>query len=138
MLAWLQKGQKRTRTDDAPGEDDDTGGQTDIDFESGEQPVSSSAFANTEVASDSPVACDINNNSTGEERPDCWSNDQIRYFCSQNEWLISKDKRLGCKVCSKVNSLATQTHQGLRLSHEWGRCLISAFGADKATQMLSL
>lgn len=105
MLVWLQKGQKRTRTRDG---EDDTGGQTGINFASEEQPASSnvSASANTEGASDSPVASDVNNNPTRQEWPDCWSQDQIMYFCSQNEWLISKDKRLGCKVCSKVNSLA--------------------------------
>lgn len=103
MLAWLQKGQKRTRTGD-DGEDD-TGRQTDVNVNlaSEEQLASSnvSDFANTDVASDSPVASDGNNNSIEQEWPDCWSNDQIRYFCSENEWLISKDKRLGCKVCSK-------------------------------------
>ena len=59
MLAWLQKGQNRTRTGDGPGEDD-TGRQTDanVNLASDEQPASSnvSAFANTDVASDSPVA----------------------------------------------------------------------------------
>uniref|UniRef100_A0A3Q1EYJ4 HAT C-terminal dimerisation domain-containing protein n=1 Tax=Acanthochromis polyacanthus TaxID=80966 RepID=A0A3Q1EYJ4_9TELE len=97
-----------------------------------------SALASEDVASDSLIARDVNNSDIRQEWPDCWSNDQIRYFCSQNEWLISKDKRLGCKVCSKVSFLATQTQQGLRLSHEWTTCLISAFGADKATQLLSL
>uniref|UniRef100_A0A671U0D7 HAT C-terminal dimerisation domain-containing protein n=1 Tax=Sparus aurata TaxID=8175 RepID=A0A671U0D7_SPAAU len=120
--------------------EDDTGRQTGIHFASEEQPARSngSAPANTEGATDSPVASYVNNNPTRQEWPDCWSQDQIMYFCSQNEWLISKDKRLGCKVCSKVNSLATQTQQGLRLSHEWSGCLISAFGADKAKQLLSL
>ena len=72
MLAWLQKGQKRTQTVDG---EDDTGGQTGINFASEEQPASSnnSTSANTEGASDSPVASDVNNNPTRQEWPDCWS-----------------------------------------------------------------
>ncbi|CAK6977847.1 E3 SUMO-protein ligase KIAA1586-like [Scomber scombrus] len=98
MLAWLEKGQKRTRTGD---------GEEDV------------------------VICSSRRSPIG-------GSTTSRDLCETNEWLISKDKRLGCKVCSKVNSLATQTQQGPRLSHEWSGCLISAFGADKAKQLLSL
>ena len=92
---------------------------------------------------DRPVApdnVDVNNNlvSLADEWPDCWSSDQRMYSLSQNDWLIAKEKKLGCKVCSKVKSLAAHTEQGLRLSPEWSGCSISAFGTDKAKQQHSL
>jgi hypothetical protein len=52
--------------------------------------------------------------------------------------LAAKEKKLGCKVCNKVKSLAAHTEQGLRLSPEWSGCSISAFGTDKAKQQHSL
>lgn len=58
----------------------DKRGQTDVyaNFSSKEESASSSISAITKVTSDSLVASDVNNNSTGLEWPDCWSKDQIR------------------------------------------------------------
>lgn len=60
------------------------------------------------------------------------------YFCSQNDWLIFKDHKLGCKICSNAPLLAVQKEQGVRLPNEWRECFISAFGTDKAKQQQSL
>lgn len=68
MLLWLQKGNKKSWT----GETEvDKRGQTDVNANfSEEQSASSSISAITKVTSDSPVASDVNSNSTGLERPD--------------------------------------------------------------------
>lgn len=39
---------------------------------------------------------DVNNNVSNHK---CWLKDQIMYFCSQNNWLIFKDHKLGSKIC---------------------------------------
>lgn len=60
---------------------------------------------------------------------------KLVFFPPHNEWRICKDNTLMCKFYSKVNSLASQTHQGPRLSNKWSGCLISIFGADQAQQL---
>ncbi|XP_074542337.1 E3 SUMO-protein ligase KIAA1586-like [Halichoeres trimaculatus] len=41
----------------------------------------------------------------GLHAPDCWTRDQVEYFCKANDWLIVKYKKLGCRNCQEVKSL---------------------------------
>ena len=150
MLAWLQKGTKRTHVPEPDTSTEvqvqpETSGtihelQTNVNVD-----VSGTASVNEESAATNLNVTlvndtDVNNNVSNETHgwPDCWSRDQIMYFCSTNSWLIFKDNKLGCKTCSSNPSLAGQKERGLKLSRECRACLIQAFGTDKAKQQLSL
>ena len=74
-------------------------------------------------------------NNTGQsDAPDCWTRDQVDYFFKTNEWLIVKDKKLGCRICKEVKYLGKHTGQGVKVSIEWGECAVSHFGSDKCKQ----
>ncbi|KAJ8402917.1 hypothetical protein AAFF_G00362310 [Aldrovandia affinis] len=49
--------------------------------------------------------CGGNENATRNDWPDLWTVKQGEEFKSKNPWLGCKNKRLGCLVCSHVNSL---------------------------------
>uniref|UniRef100_A0A3P9BKF5 HAT C-terminal dimerisation domain-containing protein n=1 Tax=Maylandia zebra TaxID=106582 RepID=A0A3P9BKF5_9CICH len=66
----------------------------------------------------------------------CWSQAQVRYFSTNYKWLISRNQKLGCSVCSQVCA-RVDMQQGQRVSQEWSGCLISSFGRDKAAQQNS-
>ena len=44
--------------------------------------------------------------------------DQVEYFCKTNEWLVVKDKKLGCRICKEVKYLGIHTGQGLNQRYE--------------------
>ncbi|KAJ8287604.1 hypothetical protein COCON_G00002630 [Conger conger] len=136
MLAWLQKG-KRARSECETTEQR----HDSVSNPPQPEPVLNEGRELLQQGKVAPTAANtdvINNNVSQDERPDCWSKEQMLYFCAQNDWLIVKDKKLGCKVCSKVTSLAAHKEHGLRLSTEWSECSISSFGTDKARQQHSL
>lgn len=62
---------------------------------------------------------------------------QVRYFSTNYKWLISRNQKLGCSVCSQVCA-RVDMQQGQRVSQQWSGCLISSFGRDKAAQQNSL
>ena len=40
--------------------------------------------------------------------PSCWTAEQKTDFCSKNEWLWFKEKKLGCTVCRNLGSLGVE------------------------------
>ena len=90
MLAWLQKGQERTQTGDG---EDDTGGQTSVNFASEEQPASSNVSASAKTEGLLIHLLPVMSTITPQDKTGQTAGHRT-HFCSQNEWLISKDKRL--------------------------------------------
>ncbi|XP_041845659.1 E3 SUMO-protein ligase KIAA1586-like [Melanotaenia boesemani] len=76
---------------------------------------------------------DINN-----DWPDLWSAKQTEDFKSKNPWLGSKNKKLGCLVCSSVNSIGINKEQGVSLSREWMNFEIQVSGHESRTTSLSV
>ncbi|KAK6327420.1 hypothetical protein J4Q44_G00030650 [Coregonus suidteri] len=78
---------------------------------------------------------DINN-----DWPDLWSAKQTEDFKSKNPWLGSKNKKLGCLVCSSVNSIGIDKEQGqgVSLSREWMNFEIQVSGQGSRTTSLSI
>ncbi|XP_039676145.1 E3 SUMO-protein ligase KIAA1586-like [Perca fluviatilis] len=76
---------------------------------------------------------DINN-----DWPDLWSAKQTEDFKSKNPWLGSKNKKLGCLVCSSVNSIGIDKEQGVSLSREWMNFEIQVSGQGSRTTSLSV
>lgn len=74
----------------------------------------------------------------GLNAPDCWTRDQVEYFCKANDWLIVKHKKLGCRNCQEVKSLGVHCGQGLKISTEWSECMVTHYGHDKRKQQVSL
>lgn len=67
----------------------------------------------TQVASDSPVAIDVNNNNNRNRRARLLLKGPNEVFPSHNDWLI-------WKVCSNANSLLPKTRRtGVVKSVEW-------------------
>uniref|UniRef100_A0A3B3CDZ6 DUF4371 domain-containing protein n=1 Tax=Oryzias melastigma TaxID=30732 RepID=A0A3B3CDZ6_ORYME len=89
------------------------------------------------VASASDTFTDPNSQGIEQNWPECWTQEQIHYFSHTYKWLISKNKKLGCSICSHVNG-CTDMQQGQRVSHEWSQCLVSSNGKEKAAQQHSL
>uniref|UniRef100_A0A3P9DDZ8 HAT C-terminal dimerisation domain-containing protein n=1 Tax=Maylandia zebra TaxID=106582 RepID=A0A3P9DDZ8_9CICH len=83
------------------------------------------------------ISTDDNSRDSEHEWPECWSQAQVRYFSTNYKWLISRNQKLGCSVCSQVCA-RVDMQQGQRVSQEWSGCLISSFGRDKAAQQNSL
>ncbi|RXN14539.1 E3 SUMO-protein ligase KIAA1586-like [Labeo rohita] len=83
------------------------------------------------------ISTDDNSRVSEHEWPECWSQAQVRYFSTNYKWLISRNQKLGCSVCSQVCA-RVDMQQGQRVSQEWSGCLISSFGRDKAAQQNSL
>lgn len=126
MLAWLQK---RTRTSDT---EVDAAGQTDADINftvKNNQPAVSLLL--TQVASDSSVDGDVNNNFTGLEGSDCWSKHQMRYSHPIMRGLYGRTKDFVAKLTPRYpNASGTEVVNHL----EWMFNL--RFGADKAKQLV--
>lgn len=38
-----------------------------------------------------------------DDEPECWDTKQAKYFCEEYPWIYFKNKKLGCKLCHKVN-----------------------------------
>jgi hypothetical protein len=55
-----------------------------------------------------------------ETLSDCWTEEQYRYFISENSWVEVKDKMLGCRVCREVSEVGkgTQKCAGVNLTKE--------------------
>ncbi|CAB1353758.1 unnamed protein product [Coregonus sp. 'balchen'] len=72
--------------------------------------------------------------------PDLWSAKQTEDFKSKNPWLGSKNKKLGCLVCSSVNSIGIDKEQGqgVSLSREWMNFEIQVSGQGSRTTSLSI
>lgn len=70
--------------------------------------------------------------------PSCWTLEQKTEFCSKNEWLCVRRKKLGCTVCRKVGTLGTEAKMGMKISREWTDGEVSCYGEDKKIQQMSL
>uniref|UniRef100_A0A3P9DT09 HAT C-terminal dimerisation domain-containing protein n=1 Tax=Maylandia zebra TaxID=106582 RepID=A0A3P9DT09_9CICH len=145
MLSWHQTlSSKRTRSesedslaDTPPSQNDIAAGQT----QANESCTSAAAaddgtFCDDEDENDT-ISTDDNSRVSEHEWPECWSQAQVRYFSTNYKWLISRNQKLGCSVCSQVCA-RVDMQQGQRVSQEWSGCLISSFGRDKAAQQNSL
>uniref|UniRef100_A0A8C1RFQ8 HAT C-terminal dimerisation domain-containing protein n=1 Tax=Cyprinus carpio TaxID=7962 RepID=A0A8C1RFQ8_CYPCA len=138
MLSWLQTlSTKRTRSesddslaDTPPSQNDIAAGQT--------QANESSTCAAVENEDENDItSTDDNSRVSDHEWPECWSQAQVQYFSANYKWLLSRNQKLGCSVCSQVCA-RVDMQQGQRVSQEWSGCLISSFGRDKAAQQNSL
>lgn len=145
MLSWHQTlSSKRTRSesedslaDTPPSQNDIAAGQT----QANESCTSAAAaddgtFCDDDDENDT-ISTDDNSRVSEHEWPECWSQAQVPYFSTNYKWLISRNQKLGCSVCSQVCA-RVDMQQGQRVSQEWSGCLISSFGRDKAAQQNSL
>ncbi|KAL4121579.1 hypothetical protein QTP88_014066 [Uroleucon formosanum] len=79
------------------------------------------------------------NCNTVNESPECWDIKQIKYFCEEYTWIYFKNKKLGCKLCVKVNlNIEKKPESHVRLSSEWTQCNIAPSGATIAKRKASL
>ncbi|XP_051997765.1 E3 SUMO-protein ligase KIAA1586-like [Xyrauchen texanus] len=144
MLTWLQTlSNKRTRSesedslaDTPPSQNDIAAGQTQVNESSTCAAVDEVLTCGDEDESDT-TSTDDNSRVSEHEWPECWSQAQVRYFSTNYKWLMSRNQKLGCSVCSQVCA-RVDMQQGQRVSQEWSGCLISSFGRDKAAQQNSL
>ena len=60
--------------------------------------------------------------------PDCWSMQQKQEFCENKDWLIVKQKKLGCTICKQIGTLGTEKSQGLKIPKEWANCSVTDYG----------
>jgi len=73
------------------------------------------------------------------EPPECWDLKQIKYFCEEYPWIYFKNKKLGCKLCLKVNlNIEKKPESHVRVSSEWTQCTIAPSGDTIAKQQASL
>ncbi|KAL4141586.1 hypothetical protein QTP88_004202 [Uroleucon formosanum] len=73
------------------------------------------------------------------ESPKCWDRKQIKYFCEEYPWIYFKNKKLGCKLCVKVNlNIEKKPESHIRLSSEWTQCNIVPSGDTIAKRQASL
>ena len=85
------------------------------------------------------VAAASNVEDEEEALPDCWNPSQKEDFCKKNEWLVLKNKKIGCKICKQVVSLGVERcKQGMNISKPWANIQISHYGDSKKIQMTSL
>uniref|UniRef100_A0A8C8RJZ3 HAT C-terminal dimerisation domain-containing protein n=1 Tax=Pelusios castaneus TaxID=367368 RepID=A0A8C8RJZ3_9SAUR len=70
--------------------------------------------------------------------PSCWTVEQKTDFCSKNEWLWFKEKKLGCTVCRNVGSLGVEAKMGMKISTQWSNGEITCYGEDRKKQLTSL
>lgn len=75
---------------------------------------------------------------SNQDIPECWSHDQYKYFIKENDWLIVKNRLLGCSVCREVKSLGPSKSQGLKLQNGWMTTSIAEYGDTKEKQQNSL
>lgn len=151
MLAWINKSAKRQRL--SPEETSNTENAvpvleivSDGELSLVDPPAPSSSALALALAPPPPpepltlaaAGATATTNTGQSDAPDCWTTDQVQYFCKTNAWLLLKDKKLGCRICRDVKSLGIHTGQGLKLSTEWGECAVSHFGVDKGKQQASL
>lgn len=60
-----------------------------------------------------------------EDIPSCWSASQCEMFKTGNEWLIGKNKVLGCLVCKKIQTFCATSEKNLRISKAWQECTVT-------------
>ena len=53
---------------------------------------------------------------TNDEWPSCWTLEQKTDFCSKNEWLCFREKKLGCTTCRKVGTHGVEAKTGMKIS----------------------
>lgn len=71
--------------------------------------------------------------------PECWNKGQYENFKTVNEWLVVKNKALGCLICKNITNLGLSVvDKTLRFSKPWQDCSIISNGNSKETQMSSL
>lgn len=71
--------------------------------------------------------------------PNCWTKGQCENFKTINEWLVFKNKALGCLICKNITNLGLfVVDKTLRFSKPWQDCSIISNGKSKETQMSSL
>lgn len=72
--------------------------------------------------------------------PDCWNEEQYKYFTSEDSWLEVKNKFIGCRVCCEISALGmgTQRGAGIKFSKEWVECKVNRNGDNKIREQSSL
>lgn len=79
---------------------------------------------------------DVEADFSKSELPDCWTEDQQKFFFQQYEWLAIKNGNLGCSLCSKYKLLGKQKH--IHSSNEWTEFKIIPNGSTKTSRQASL
>jgi hypothetical protein len=75
---------------------------------------------------------------SSEDLTECWDFNKKNEFCNRYNWLVVKNKKLGCRACKAVGALGPgHKTQGVNISQVWASASISATGEDKSDQMLS-
>lgn len=143
MLSWLISS-KRTRSEsedslaDPPPNQNIAAGQSQTQANESSTCAAVDQVLTSDVEDESDITSTDDNSRIAEhEWPECWSQAQVQYFSTNYKWLISKNQKLGCSVCSQVCA-RVDMQQGQRVSQEWSGCLISSYGRDKAAQQSSL
>jgi hypothetical protein len=49
----------------------------------------------------------------------CWTLEQNNEFCEKNVWLYTKNRKIGCGACRKVQTLEIEAKMGMKISKEW-------------------
>lgn len=76
---------------------------------------------------------------SSEDLPECWDFNKKNEFCNRYDWLVVKNKKLGCRACKAVGALGPDRKTpGMNISQLWASASITATGEDKSDQMLSL
>uniref|UniRef100_A0A3P8S0K5 HAT C-terminal dimerisation domain-containing protein n=1 Tax=Amphiprion percula TaxID=161767 RepID=A0A3P8S0K5_AMPPE len=127
MLSWL-KGSKRTRseseadsqTDTIPSQSNLAGaGQSQTRGNAGNTiDTVDIVTSNEEEAINTPGPSEHESGVREDNWPECWSEAQVLYFSENYTWLKSKNKKLGCRVCSQIN-VRVDMQQGQKASQEW-------------------
>jgi hypothetical protein len=65
--------------------------------------------------------------------------EQKNEFCKKkNVWLYSKNRKIGCGACRKVQTLGIEAKMGMKISKEWANNEITHFGITREPQLTFL
>jgi hypothetical protein len=70
--------------------------------------------------SESSVAVSASSFSSAKEEianawPSCWTFKQKNEFCEKNVWLCTKNRKIGCGACHKVQTLGIEAKMGMKI-----------------------
>jgi hypothetical protein len=128
LINWVKKSEKRQANTEL---------ETDNSCSSSKKPRIKEEVV-SKIVLETPVLNDINCEDADFDLPVCWNKTQANNFQSANDWLIIKNKSLGCRVCKEIKTLGAYADKNLRLSTVWQDCLVQPNCTTKESQQSSL
>jgi hypothetical protein len=128
LINWVKKSEKRQANTEL---------ETDNSCSSSKKPRIKEEVV-SKIVLETPVLNDINCEDADFDLPVCWNKTQANNFQSANDWLIIKNKSLGCRVCKEIKTLGAYADKNLRLSKVWQDCVVQPNCTTKESQQSSL